>query len=82
MCAWHHNPLHHCRPVYDALLCILGPEGFLFSYANDVYMGGVQVKVALALDAASGLYAMIGLSLGWGPRKTELVLPADCDPDW
>ncbi len=27
------------RPVYDALLALLGLEGFLFSYADDVYMG-------------------------------------------
>jgi hypothetical protein len=52
------------KPVYDALLCILGPKGFFFSYADDVYMGGVPDKVALSVDDVSGLYAMIGLSLG------------------
>jgi len=52
------------RLVYDALLVILGPEGFLFIYADDVDMGGKPLNVALALEAASGLYAMIGLSLG------------------
>jgi hypothetical protein len=50
-------------PVYDAILVILGPEGFLFSYADDVYMGGVPGNVVLALAAAFGLYAMIGLAL-------------------
>ena len=65
------------RPVYDALLVILGPEGFLFSYVDDVYMGGAPRNVALALAAVSELYAMIGLSLGWGPRKTELQVPGD-----
>ena len=29
------------RLVYDALLALLGPNGFLFSYADDVYMGGL-----------------------------------------
>ena len=24
---------------------------------------------------------MVGLQLGWGPKKTELVLPLNCDPD-
>ena len=67
--------------VYDELLVILGPEGFLLSFADDVYMGGVPVNVAVALDAASGLYAMIGLSMGWPPRKTELQLPDNCDQD-
>ncbi len=37
--------------------------------------------MALALDVATGLYAMIGLSLGWGPRKTELQLLLTCDQD-
>jgi len=41
------------RQVYDALLLILGPEGFLFSYADDVYIGGVLVNMALALEVAS-----------------------------
>jgi hypothetical protein len=67
------------RPVYDAILVILGPEGFLFSYADDVYLGGVPENMALALAAALDLYRMIGLSLEWGPRKTELELPLGCD---
>jgi hypothetical protein len=58
------------RPVYDALLVILGPEGFLFSYADDVYMGGLPVNVARALIVAISLYRMIGLALGWGSKKT------------
>jgi len=52
------------RLIYDALMVILEPEGFLISFADDVYMEGVPWNVALALDAASGLYVMIGLSLG------------------
>ena len=67
------------RPVYDALLVILGPEGFLFSYADDVYMGGAPMSVALALAVASNMYSMIDLKLGWGPKKTELVLHQGCD---
>ena len=69
------------RHVYDAILVILGPEGFWFSYAEDVYLGGKPWNVALALDAASGLYAMFELTLGWGPKKTELQLPLDFDSD-
>ena len=51
-------------PVNDSLLVILGPEGFMLNYADDVYLGGVPWNVALALDAAPSFYAMIGLSLG------------------
>ena len=69
------------RPVYDAILVILGPEGFLFSYADDVYLGKVPGNVAVALAAAPGLYRMTGFSLGWGPRKIELELPPGCDPN-
>ena len=68
------------RPIYDAILVILGPGGFLFNYADDVYLGGVSVNVALPLEATTCLYGMIGLSLAWGPRKTELELPPECDP--
>jgi hypothetical protein len=68
-------------PIYDAILVILGPEGFLFNYADDVSLGGVPVNAALALTAALDLYPMIGLSLGWGPRKAKLELPPNCDPD-
>ena len=69
------------RPVYDALLVTLGPEGFLFSYADDIYIGGQPPNVASALTASIDLYRMIGLTLGWGPKKTELILPIDCNPD-
>jgi hypothetical protein len=43
------------RPVYDALLNLLGPEGFLFSYVDDVYIGGIPFKVVLTLSAAPDL---------------------------
>ena len=63
------------RPVFDALLTLLGPEGFLFSYDDQVYMGGTPVHLAVALSEASGIYAPVGLQLGWGPKNIELVLP-------
>ena len=69
------------RPVYDAILVILEPKGFLFSYTDDVYLGGIPGNVALALAAAPCLYGMIDLSLGLGPRKTEFELPPECDPN-
>ena len=69
MCAWHNNPCITVKPIYDAILVIVGPDGFLFN-ADDVYLGGVPGNVALALAAAPSLYRMIGLLLGWGPRKT------------
>jgi hypothetical protein len=69
------------RPVYDALMAILDPEGYLFSYASDIYMSGTSMRVALALDVASDMYSMIALHLGWGPKNTELILSPGFDPD-
>jgi hypothetical protein len=58
------------RPVYHALLDQLGPEGFLFSYDDDVYMDGRRIRVALALSAAPDLCIMVDMQLGRGPKKT------------
>jgi hypothetical protein len=44
-------------------------------------MGGRPVKVALTLSVAPDLYIMVGMQLGWGPTKTELILPGTCDPE-
>jgi hypothetical protein len=49
------------KPVYDTILVIMGPGGFLFNYADDVYLGE---NVARALAAAPRLYGMTGISLG------------------
>jgi hypothetical protein len=54
--------------VYDVLFNLLGPEGFLFSYADDVYMGETPVKVVLRLSAAPDLYIMVDMQLRWGPK--------------
>jgi hypothetical protein len=40
------------RLYYDTLLARLRSDGFLFSYADDVYMGGAPVQVAVALSEA------------------------------
>jgi len=69
------------RLVYDALLDLLGSEGFLFIYIDDVYMGGVSIHVPLALSAALGIYDMVGLQLEWGPKKKKVVLPPNCNPE-
>ena len=71
----HVHPLHHCQTiVHDALRSLLGPRGFLCNYVDDVYMGGQPVLVAHTLTLVLGIYADVGLSLGWGPKKTKLVL--------
>ena len=49
------------RPVYDALRSLMGPEDFLFSYADDVYNGGGPSQVAHTLATTPGIYADVGL---------------------
>ena len=49
---------------------LFGSEGFLFNDADDVYTGGVPTRVAIRQTFAPGLYVMVGLELGWGPKKT------------
>ncbi len=44
-------------------------------------MGCEPVLVALKLTTAPDICGDVGLSLGWGPTKTKLVLPTDCDPE-
>jgi hypothetical protein len=61
------------RLVYDAILTLLGPSGFLFCYVDDVYMG-VLIPVACALSETLGFYAMVSLQLRWSPKKEEVVL--------
>ena len=63
------------RLVYDTLCAFLGSDGFLFRYADDVYMGGASVQVAVALFEAPGVYALVGLKLGWVRRRQSLYSP-------
>jgi len=51
------------RPVYNALLEILGSKGFLFSYADDVYKGGVPTRAAIELTIAPDFYVMVDIQL-------------------
>ena len=62
-------------PVYDMLRNLLGVEGFLFSYADDVYMGGKPVQVAVTLTTTPCIYGDVGHSLSWGPKKKDRASP-------
>ncbi len=68
------------RPVYARLGALLGPNGALYAYSDDVYLVSDPVNMSSALIAAHAIYKRIGLRIGWGPGKTELVLPSDYDP--
>jgi len=68
-------------PVYARLQALLGPEGALYAYSDDVYSLYDVVGMTRALATAPAIYKKVGLRIGWGPRKTELILPSGCEPD-
>jgi hypothetical protein len=68
-------------PVYARLGSLLGPEGALYAYSDDVYLLADPGHMAVALAAAPSLYNKVGLRIGWGPGKTELILPPGIDSD-
>jgi len=68
-------------PIYLALREKLGPEGMLVAYSDDYYLHGPPVNVAATISAAPPLYRKVRLCIGWGPAKSELVLPPDVDPE-
>ena len=47
--------------VYDALRNLLGVEGVMFSYADEVYTGGKPVQVADTLTPTPDIYGYVGL---------------------
>ncbi len=64
-------------PSYSRLGALLGPEGALYAYSDDVYLLADPINMAVALSTASAIYKKVGLRIGWGPGKTELILPTD-----
>ena len=47
---------------------------------REVYLTSDRDNMSPALAAAPALYCKVGLRIGWGPGKTELILPSHCDP--
>ena len=69
------------KPVYDRLRILLGPDGLLLAYSDDIYCAADSVMASSAISAAPLLYGKIGLTIGWGRDKTELSLPPGVSPD-
>jgi hypothetical protein len=53
----------------------------LVAYSDDCYLHGPPTKVAETISAAPPLYKKVGLRIGWGPAKSELVLSEGVDPE-
>jgi hypothetical protein len=68
-------------PVYARLGALLGPDGAMYAYSDDVYLVFDPVNMSIALVVAPTIYQRVGLSVGWEPGKTELILLHPCDPD-
>ena len=67
------------QPVYSRLGALLGHGGALYAYSDDVYLLANPADMAVALSAAPAIYKIVGLCIGWGPGKTELILPSEID---
>ena len=63
------------EPVYARMRAAVGDEGVLYTYCDDSYMLAPAEQMATSLQQAPGIFAKVGLRLGYGPRKTELILP-------
>jgi len=67
------------QAVYSRLGALLGPKGALYAYSDDVYLLANPVNMAVALSDAPIIYKKVGLRIGWGPGKTELIFPTNVD---
>jgi hypothetical protein len=68
------------RHVYIRLGELLGQSGALYAYSDDVYMVYDPTNKSKALSAAPRIYKKVGIRIKWGPSKTDLILPPDCNP--
>ncbi len=51
-------------PVYARLQALLGPEGALYAYSDDVYLISDPIGMANALANAPMIYLKVGLRIG------------------
>jgi hypothetical protein len=58
------------RPVYAWLGALLGPDGVLYAYSDDVYLVSDPANMSNDLAAAPAIYKRVGLCICWGPGKT------------
>jgi len=57
----------------------MGPGGAMYAYSDSLYLVSDPDNMSAALAAATALYRNVGLRIGRGPGKTELILPSHCD---
>jgi hypothetical protein len=64
--------------VYARLRAEVGEEGVLYTYCDDSYILAPVEKMAKVLHQAPDIFGKVGLRVGYGPRKTELIIPKAC----
>ncbi len=65
-------------PVYERLRAVVGEEGVVYAYCDDSYILAPIEQMAQVLHQAPWIFGKVGLRIGYGPGKTELILPKDC----
>ena len=66
-------------PVYAKLSALICPDGALYAYSDDVYLVSDPVNMSISLAVVPAIYKRVGLRIGWGSCKTELILPPRCE---
>ena len=63
------------KPVYARLQDAVGQEGVLYTYCDDSYLLAPPEQMATVFRTAPTIFGKVGLRIGYGPGKTELILP-------
>jgi hypothetical protein len=63
------------EPVYARLRAEVGQEGVLYTYCDDSYLLAPVGQMATMFHTAPTIFGKVGLRLGYGPGKTELIVP-------
>ena len=66
------------EPVYARLKAVVGDEDVLYIYYDDSYLMDLVEQMATVLHHAPGIFNKVGLRIGYGPGKKELILPKGC----
>jgi hypothetical protein len=67
------------EPVYMRMRAILGDQGTLYAYCDDSYLVAEPDKTAEVLAQAPAIFGKVGLKIGYGLGKIELILPRGYD---
>jgi len=63
------------QPVYTRLGALLGPEGALYAYSDDVYLIADPANMAVALSAAPTIYKNVDCASDGDQERPSLFYP-------